>query len=67
MRGFQYFLFFVEKKRISKYAFWNTGGGKIPAVPYYIYIYIYIYIGKERRKHPKGITIHTRFLSVFFI
>ncbi len=53
-------LLFVIKKGFENTLFGiREGGGYPPSrTIIYIYIYIYIYI-KERRKHPRGITIHT--------
>ena len=58
------------KKKDFKIGFLKYGRVVDTRPPYSIFIYIYIYKRKERRKHPlhpRGITIHTRFLSLFFI
>ena len=58
---------FCRKKKDLKIRFLEYGGvvNTRRSVLLYIYIYIYIYISHS--SHTKGITIHTRFLSVFFI
>ena len=62
---------YKNKKKVLKIRFLEYGRvvDTRRSVLLYIYIYIYIYILViVVTLHPKGgITIHTRFLSVFFI
>jgi hypothetical protein len=58
--GFLSFLSFVKKKGFENTLFQTRGSGKKTRRSVLTYLYIIYYIKRtERRKHPKGITIHT--------
>ena len=66
VRGFLYFLLFVKKKGFENTLFQTRSGGKYPPFRTNIFIYNILYKRTERRKRPKGITIHT-VSSQFFL
>jgi hypothetical protein len=60
MRGFPFFPFFCGKKKDLKIRFFKHGEVVNTRRSVLTYLYIIYYIKRtERRKHPKGITIHT--------